>query len=86
MLKKYGSEPLAFIASAMDYEFTKEETRVLFDIVLEHYIEPKNDAISRYDFVLHVYNRLKQRAAATELEPLKSRYSYMKKLLEQELE
>ncbi|MBO4706171.1 MAG: replication initiation protein [Spirochaetaceae bacterium] len=86
MLKKYGSESLTFIAGAMDYEFTKEETRVLFDIVLEHYIEPRNDAISRYDFVLHVYNRLKQRAAATELEPLKSRYSYMKKLLEQELE
>ena len=86
MLKKYGSEPLTFIASAMDYEFTKEETRVLFDIVLEHYIEPRNDEISRYDFVHRVYNRLKQRAAASQLEPLKSRYSYMKKLLEQEFE
>lgn len=86
MLKKYGSEPLTFIAGAMDYEFTKEETRVLFDIVLEHYIEPRNDAISRYDFVHRVYNRLKQRAAASQLEPLKSRYSYMKKLLEQEFE
>ena len=85
-MKKYGSEPLAFIAGAMEYEFTKEETQVLFDIVLEHYIEPNNDAISRHDFVRHVYNRLKQRAAATELEPLKSRYSYMKKLLEQALE
>ena len=86
MLKKYGSEPLTFIAGAMDYEFTKEETRVLFDIVLEHYIEPRNDEISRYDFVHRVYNRLKQRAAASQLEPLKSRYSYMKKLLEQEFE
>ena len=86
MLKKYGSETLTFIAGAMDYEFTKEETRVLFDIVLEHYIEPRNDEISRYDFVHRVYNRLKQRAAASQLEPLKSRYSYMKKLLEQEFE
>ena len=86
MLKKYGSETLTFIAGAMDYEFTKEETRVLFDIVFEHYIEPRNDEISRYDFVHRVYNRLKQRAAASQLEPLKSRYSYMKKLLEQEFE
>ncbi len=86
MEQKYGSEPLTFFASSMDYEFSKEETRVLFDIVLEHYIEPKNDSISRYDFTRHVYNRLKQRAAATELEPLKSRYLYMKKLLLQEFE
>lgn len=85
MAQKYGSQPLTFFAEAMDYEFSKEETRVLFDIVLEHYIEPHNDAISRYDFVHHVYNRLLQRAAAAELEPLKSRYLYMKKLLEQEL-
>lgn len=86
MEQKYGSEPLTFFASSMDYEFSKEETRVLFDIVLEHYIEPKNDSISRYDFTRHVYNRLKQRAAAAELEPLKNRYLYMKKLLEQEFE
>ena len=86
MAKKYGSDALTFFAGSMNYEFSKEETRVLFDIVLAHYIEPRNDAISRYDFALHVYNRLKQRAAATELEPLKSRYLYMKKLLEQEFE
>lgn len=86
MEQKYGSEPLTFFADAMDYEFTKEETRVLFDIVLEHYIEPRNDDISRYDFTRHVYNRLKQRAAATDLKPLKSRFLYMKKLLEQEFE
>ena len=86
MEQKYGSEPLTFFADAMDYEFSKEETRVLFDIVLEHYIEPRNDDISRYDFTRHVYNRLKQRAAATDLKPLKSRFLYMKKLLEQEFE
>ncbi len=86
MAQKYGSQPLTFFAEAMDYEFSKEETRVLFDIVLEHYIEPHNDAISRYDFVHHVYNRLLQRAAATDLKPLKSRFLYMKKLLEQEFE
>lgn len=86
METKYGGGPLGFFAGAMDYEFTKEETRVLFDIVLEHYIEPRNDDISRYDFTRHVYNRLKQRAAATDLKPLKSRFLYMKKLLLQEFE
>ena len=86
MEKKYGSQSLAFIADAMNYEFSKEETRVLFDMVLEHYIEPHNDDISRYNFIRHVYNRLLQRAAAPDLKPLNSRYSYMKKLLEQELE
>lgn len=83
---KYGGGPLGFFAGAMDCEFSKEETRVLFDIVLEHYIEPNNDALARYEFVRRVYNRLKQRAAATDLKPLKSRYLYMKKLLEQEFE
>lgn len=86
MAQKYGSQPLTFFAEAMDYEFSQEETRVLFDIVLEHYIEPDNDALSRYNFVSRVYNRLKQRAAVTDLKPLKSRYLYMKKLLEQEFE
>ena len=84
MLKKYGNEKLSFLAGAMNYEFNKEETQVIFDTIVAQYIEPHNDDISRYDFIHRLYNRMQQRAAAKELEPLKNRYSYFKKLVEAE--
>lgn len=86
LMKKYGSESLYFFATSMDCEFTKEETRVLFDIVLAHYIEPRNDALSRHDFMHRLYNQLLERAADQTLPPLKSRYKYLRAMLRGELE
>lgn len=85
MIRKYGSEALALFASAMNYEFSPEDTRVLFDLVLSHYIEPKNDAAAQVDFMRALYHRLDQRAADMALPPLKNRYLYLKKLLQNEL-
>ena len=86
MLKKYGSESLCFFAESMAYEFTAEETRVLFDIVLSHYIEPDNSSVSRYDFMHRLYHQLLERAADRTLPPLKNRYKYLKAMLIGELE
>ena len=86
MLQKYGSEPLCFFADSMQYAFTKEETRVLFDIVLAHYIAPDNSAIARYNFMHRIYNQLLERAADQTLPPLKNRYKYLKAMLLGELE
>ena len=86
MLKKYGSESLCFFAESMAYEFTAEETRVLFDIVLSHYIEPDNSSVSRYDFMHRLYHQLLERAADRKLPPLKNRYKYLKAMLIGELE
>ena len=86
MLQKYGSEPLCFFAESMQYEFTMEETRVLFDIVLSHYIDPDNSAIARYDFMHRLYHQLLERAADPTLSPLKNRYKYLKAMLIGELE
>ena len=86
MLKKYGSESLCFFAESMAYEFTAEETRVLFDIVLSHYIEPDNSSVARYDFMHRLYHQLLERAADRKLPPLKNRYKYLKAMLIGELE
>lgn len=85
MEKKYGSESLSFFAGAMNYEFSKEETRVLYDIILKYHIEPKNDEISRYDFIQRIYHKLLERAADQSLPPLNSRYKYLKSMLKAEL-
>lgn len=86
MLQKYGSDPLCFFAESMQYEFTMEETRVLFDIVLSHYIDPDNSAIARYDFMQRLYHQLLERAADPTLPQLKNRYKYLKAMLLGELE
>ena len=86
MQQKYGSEALCFFAESMQYEFTREETRVLFDIVLSHYIEPDNSSVARYDFMHRLYHQLLERAADHTLPPLKSRYKYLKAMLIGELE
>lgn len=76
-LQKYGNDRLAFIAGACDYEFTAEEMRVIFDRVLQ--IKPHDDALERYNYLLHKYHILKQAAAKTQI---KHRYNYLLKLLD----
>lgn len=80
-LQKYGNDRLAFIAGACDYEFTAEEMRVIFDKVLQ--IKPHNDALERYNYLLHKYHILKQAAAKTQI---KHRYNYLLKLLDADIQ
>ena len=86
MLRKYGNASLMLFASATDYEFSAEETRVLFDMILPYYIAPENDAVSQVDFMRRLYHRMIQRAADSSLPQLKNRYQYLKKLLQNELD
>ena len=54
----YGDENLAFLAGACDYEFSPEETRVLFDYLLENGLVGGNNSIKRYNLLHRTYNRL----------------------------
>lgn len=80
-LEKYGSESLAFIAGACSYEFSKEEMRVIYDLVLEYL--PYGNAVQRYDYLIRKYNILKQYASKT---TIKHRCNYLQKLIKEDLE
>ncbi|MDE6706801.1 MAG: replication initiation protein [Oscillospiraceae bacterium] len=54
----YGDENLAFLAGACDYEFSPEETRVLFDYLLEKGLVGGDNSIKRYNLLHRTYNRL----------------------------
>lgn len=54
----YGDEELAFLASSCDYEFSPEETRVLFDYLLAIGLVGKDNSIERYKTLRRAYNKL----------------------------
>ena len=54
----YGAENLAFLAGACDYEFSPQETRVLFDYLLERGLVGSDNSIKRYNLLHRTYNRL----------------------------
>ncbi|MDE6777062.1 MAG: replication initiation protein [Oscillospiraceae bacterium] len=56
--KIYGDENLAFLAGACDYEFSPEETRVLFDYLLEKGLVGGDNSIKRYNLLHRTYNKL----------------------------
>lgn len=80
-LKKYGSERISFIAEACNYEFSAEEMRVLLDIIVQLYPDSQ-DQIARYNYLMRKYNELKLWASR---EKINNRFSYLKKLLENDL-
>jgi hypothetical protein len=80
MLEKYGSENLAFIAGACDYEFSREDMRVIYDLVIQ--IVPSGGT-ERYDYLLRKYHVLKQYAAKN---TIKHRSNYLIKLLRDDLQ
>ena len=54
----YGDENLAFLAGACNYEFSPEETRVLFDYLLEKGLVGGDNSIKRYNLLHRTYNKL----------------------------
>lgn len=78
-LKKYGSESLAFIAGACDYEFSAEDMRVIYDLVLQHIT---GDKIEQYNYLCHKYHVLRQYDAKYKI---KHRSNYLIKLIKQDL-
>ena len=54
----YGDENLAFLAQACDYEFSPEETRVLFDYLLAIGLVGRDNELERYRLLRQAYNKL----------------------------
>ena len=79
MLRKYGSEPMAFLAGACDYEFSREDMRVIYDLMLQLVT---SDQLERYHYLMHKYHILNQYAAK---KAISHRSSYLIKLLKEDL-
>lgn len=80
-LEKYGSESLAFIAGACDYEFSAEEMRVIYDLVLQHI--SGGDKIEQYNYLLRKYHILKQYDAKSKI---KHRSNYLIKIIQEDID
>ena len=65
MFQKYGSENLAFLAGACDFEFTKEEMRVIYNTILE--IKGSCPDNEKYDYLKHKYDILKNAATRNKI-------------------
>lgn len=81
VLEKYGSESLAFIAGACDYEFSAEEMRVIYDLVLQHI--SGGDKIEQYNYLLRKYHILKQYDAKSKI---KHRSNYLIKIIQEDID
>ena len=79
MLEKYGSERMVFLAGACEYEFSKEDMRVIYDLMLQ--LVP-SDQLQRYNYLMHKYHILNQYAAKN---TIKHRSNYLIKLLKEDL-
>ena len=77
---EFENKRLEFLAEACNNEFTEEEMQVIYDLI--KIIEPNSKGTSQYDYLLKKYNELKYRVSRTDLDPLRSRYAYLKKLIE----
>ena len=54
----YGDKNLAFLAGACDYEFSPQETRVLFDYLLAIGLVGRDNEVERYKLLRQAYNKL----------------------------
>ncbi len=86
----FTREIYPFLSRACGGEFNKEEMQVLYNLIIR--IMPympggsvEGYKIKAYDYLKSKYDELKLRASRKEMEPLKSRFGYMKKVLELEL-
>ena len=80
MLQKYGYERLAFAASACNYEFSREDMRVIYDLVIQ--VVPA-DKIKQHEYLMRKYHVLKQYAAKHKIE---HRAGYIIKLIKEDLD
>lgn len=81
---QYQNEKLGFLAGACDYEFSEEEMRVLFDLLLQLFPSPK-DELDRYNHLMAKYHETNANKNIPNNES-KRRFGYMKWLLKKDIE
>ena len=84
---EFISERMGFLAEACDNEFSEAEIRVLYNLITE--ILPNKAGETLQDFIIRAYNHLKHRFDElnwrSERTEIKSRFAYLKKLLEADI-
>lgn len=81
---RYENKKLGFLAGACDYEFTEEEMRVLFDLLLQLFPSPK-DELDRYNHLMAKYHETNANKNIPKTE-VKRRFGYIKWLLKKDIE
>ena len=82
---KFQNENLEFLADACNNEFNETEMTVLNDLIVKLYPFGTSET-EKYNFLYRKYNELNIRAARSDLEPIKSRFGWLKNSLQREVD
>ena len=82
---KFQNENLEFLADACNNEFNETEMTVLNDLIIKLYPFGTSET-EKYNFLYRKYNELNIRAARSDLEPIKSRFGWLKNSLQREVD
>ena len=81
----FQNEKLEFLADACNNEFNETEMTVLNDLMVKLYPFGTSET-EKYNFLYRKYNELNIRAARSDLEPIKSRFGWLKNSLQREVD
>ena len=81
----FQNEKLEFLADACNNEFNETEMTVLNDLIVKLYPFGTSET-EKYSFLYRKYNELNIRAARSDLEPIKSRFGWLKNSLQREVD
>ena len=81
----FQNEKLEFLADACNNEFNETEMTVLNDLIVKLYPFGTSET-EKYNFLYRKYNELNIRAARSDLEPIKSRFGWLKNSLQREVD
>ena len=76
---------MEFLADACNNEFNETEMTVLNDLIIKLYPFGTSET-EKYSFLYRKYNELNIRAARSDLEPIKSRFGWLKNSLQREVD
>mgnify|MGYP003427027884 FL=1 len=81
----FQNKNLEFLADACNNEFNETEMTVLNDLIVKLYPFGTSET-EKYNFLYRKYNELNIRAARSDLEPIKSRFGWLKNSLQREVD
>lgn len=80
---QYGSEKLAFLAEACDFEFSDAEMRVLLDLILKAYPSDRQNGLEHFHYLRQKYNLLQMYSGKKKIT---NRFNYLKTIIEKDTE
>lgn len=85
--EKFENKMLEFMAEACRNEFNEKEMGVIHDFVVNTLKSNGQniDELTKYDYLSMKYHELEARATRRDLRPIKSRFSYLKRLIKSDM-